>query len=425
MTVPAPSRYDAVLLVGFGGPEGPDDVMPFLRNVTRGRGVPQERLEQVAGHYLALGGVSPINTHNRALVAALGAQLRGRGIGVPVLWGNRNWAPYLADTLAGAHAAGHRRLLAVLTSAYASYSSCRQYREDLAGALQRADLVGRMVIDKVRPYVDTVGFVEPFAAGLTEALGRARAAGLTDEDLCVVFTTHSVPDVMADASGGPGDGRLYVRQHEAVCVAVMDRAGLGRADPDPADVDRADPDRPGPDQPGPDQPGPDRAGPTWRLAYQSRSGSPQVPWLGPDILEVIDELATHGHRGVVIVPIGFISDHVEVIWDLDREAVDAARAHGMWVARVATPGTHPAFVSGLADLVAARLGAQGEAAGTIGNGASWCAPPLRRPDTCPPGCCRPTRVRPTVAGDDSIEDWAGSGVATAALAASGIGTERG
>lgn len=397
MTVPAPLRYDAVLVAGFGGPEGPDDVMPFLRNVTRGRGVPEERLEEVAGHYFALGGRSPINAHNRALVAALQAELGRRGLDPPVLWGNRNFSPLLADTLTEAYAAGHRRVLTVLTSAYSSYSSCRQYRENLASALQTTGLVGRLLIDKIRPYFDTVGFIEPFAAGLAEAVTAASQAGLAGGELCVVFTTHSVPDVMADASGGPGDGRLYVRQHEAACAAVMKRVTAGAGG----------------------------GGLAWRLAYQSRSGSPEVPWLGPDILEVVPELAAAGRRGVIVVPIGFISDHVEVIWDLDREAADAARAHGMWFARVATPGTHPAFVAGLADLVASRLSVSGESASDSGWGRSWCASPLSRPATCAPGCCRPARVRPTVAADDSAADWAGTGVATSLLAASGIGTERG
>jgi ferrochelatase len=383
------SRYDAVLLAGFGGPEGPDDVMPFLRNVTRGRGVPDERLAEVAEHYLALGGVSPINGQNRALREHLAAALRSRGVDLPVLWGNRNWSPYLADALREADGAGRRALLAVATSAYSSYSSCRQYREDFAAALVDTGLLGTLRIDKLRPYYDHPGFLRPFAEGLAAALSAATADGLRPDLVHVVFTTHSIPLAMADASGTGEDGRLYVRQHLAACVEVARLAGL--AD----DGENAG------------------AGPAWQLAYQSRSGSPQIPWLEPDIGDVIVDLAAAGARGVIVVPIGFISDHVEVIWDLDTEAAAVAAEHGLWFRRVATPGVHPEFVGALADLVVERL------AGAADRVASTTSLPAR-PDCCPAGCCRPRTIRPTTGGADSAADWADTGTAPAQLVASGI-----
>ncbi len=379
-----------MLLAGFGGPEGPDDVMPFLRNVTRGRGVPDERLAAVAEHYLALGGVSPINAQNRELREHLQAELRSRGIDLPVLWGNRNWAPYLADALRDAHDAGLRTLLGVATSAYSSYSSCRQYREDFGAALAGTGLVGRLRIDKLRPYCDHPGFLGPFAEGLSAALRRAAADGLRPDQMRVLFTTHSIPVSMADASGTADDGRLYVEQHLAACAEVMRRA---------LDAHAA---------------GSAAAGrPEWMLVYQSRSGPPEIPWLEPDIGDVITDLAATGIRGVVVVPIGFVSDHMEVIWDLDTEAAQIASEHGIWFRRVATPGVHRDFVSGLADLVVERLDRRAERIGS-----STALPP--RPDTCPPDCCRGRQRRPTTAGADSAADWRDTGIEPGLLAASGI-----
>lgn len=380
--------YDAVLLAGFGGPEGPDDVMPFLRNVTRGRGVPDERLADVAEHYLALGGASPINEHNRQLQSALQVELDARGVAVPVLWGNRNWAPYLADTVTEAHKGGLRRLLGLATSAYSSYSSCRQYRENFATALIDTNLVGAVGIDKIRPYYDLPGFLEPFADGLATALDEAHRDG--HGDVAVLFTTHSIPLTMADASGTGADGRLYVEQHLAACREVARLAGERRAAAAGA-----------------------RAGqPVWQLVYQSRSGAPHIPWLEPDIGDVIADLAGDGTRAVIVVPIGFISDHVEVIWDLDTEAAEVAAEHGVWFRRVATPGVDPRFVSGLADLVVARLIGGADIASATSLSA--------RPGTCPPGCCRANPVRPTTAGEDSAADWAGLDFSPDALTASGI-----
>jgi ferrochelatase len=401
---PDPRRqgYDAVLLAGFGGPEGPDDVMPFLRNVTRGRGIPEERLVEVSHHYQALGGSSPINEQNRRLQAALAAELDRRGIRTPVLWGNRNWAPYLADVIGAAHGDEQVRLLGLATSAYSSYSSCRQYREDFGLALSGTGLVGSVRIDKVRPYFDRPGFWRFFAQGTVAALRDAIAAGLDIADLEIVFTTHSIPMTMADTSGSAdlgdhGDGGAYVSQHLAVAGAVIDhvRAEIG-------------------------------ADPSWQLAYQSRSGPPSMPWLEPDINDVIDDLAAAGRRGVIVVPIGFVSDHVEVIWDLDNEAAETAAGHDLYFARVATPGVDPDFVSALVDLVQERLLDQ-PAAGATPPGASTPSGTARlsgaaqRPDFCAAGCCVNSRVtRPTTAAVDSAADWADLDVDPDLLAASGI-----
>ena len=386
---PTTPGYDAVLLAGFGGPEGPDDVMPFLRNVTRGRGIPDERLKEVSHHYLALGGRSPINEQNRALQAALAAELD-----LPVLWGNRNWAPFIGDVLRDAHGSGLSRLLGVATSAYSSYSSCRQYREDFGMALQATDLVGSVRIDKVRPYFDLPGFRAPFVDGTVAAVRAAALAGIGVGDLEVVFTTHSIPNTMADTSGSAalgdhGDGGAYVAQHLAVAAAVVDdvAAIVGEV-------------------------------PAWQLAYQSRSGPPSVPWLDPDVNDVITALAAAGRRGVIVAPIGFVSDHVEVIWDLDREAADTAQEAGLFFARVGTPGTDPRFVADLAALIRERLDTGPDPRPDRFAGLAGVP---RRPDFCASGCCGNSRVtRPTTAAVDSATDWQGLGVASERLAASGI-----
>ncbi len=344
--------YDAILLVSFGGPDGPDDVMPFLENVTRGRGIPRQRLEEVSHHYLALGGVSPINDHNRALLAALRGELSSRQIELPVYWGNRNWDPFLATALDQIHADGHRRVLALVTSAYASYSGCRQYREDLARALEITGLSNDLAIDKVRHYFDHPGFVGPFADGLVSALAELVTLGFAREETRVLFTTHSIPVAMAAASGPPGRfdaGGAYVAQHRAAIGAVIDEARARGADL-----------------------------PRHSLVYQSRSGSPAVPWLEPDINDALREARTEGMRAVAVVPIGFVSDHVEVVWDLDHEARATCDALGVAMRRVATPGTQPRFVAGLADLIEERVSGRPAAALTpLGPWAS----------TCATGCC--------------------------------------
>jgi protoporphyrin/coproporphyrin ferrochelatase len=316
--------YDAVLLTSFGGPEGPDEVMPFLERVTAGRGVPRERLEQVAEHYLALGGVSPINDQNRLLLERLRAAMDARGVDLPLYWGNRNSAPFLADVVLEIRDAGHRQVLAVATSAYSSYSGCRQYRENLASALVDADLVGQLEIRKARPYYDRPGFVAPFVDGTREAMQSLPSGARTR----VLFTTHSIPLSMAQTSGPTSmreaERGLYERQHLEVARNVMSGVELSIGVP----------------------------APDWRLVFQSRSGPPAVPWLEPDVNDAIAEAHAEGVDAVVLVPIGFISDHVEVVWDLDHEARQTAEQVGVGFARVATPGVDPRFVESLVDVIA-------------------------------------------------------------------------
>lgn len=366
----APKEYDAILLASFGGPEGQDDVIPFLRNVTRGRGIPDERLEEVSHHYRAFGGISPINEQNRALKAALEAELAARGIELPVLWGNRNWDPYIPQVLQDAYDAGHRRILTVTTSAYSCYSSCRQYREDLGMALVESGLDGKLEVDKIRQYFDHPGFVEPFIEGTAAGLSKVRAAVGEAGKVHILFATHSIPTRDADAAGASVDeprefdeGSAYVAQHLAAAAAVVERV-------DPA----AD----------------------WSLVYQSRSGAPHVPWLEPDISDAMEELAENGVRGVVVVPLGFVSDHMEVVWDLDTEAKETAERLALAFDRVPTPGTHQKFVAGLVDLVCERTVANNIADRPAMTGLGpWY-------DVCRPGCCANFRgEKPTIAGADT------------------------
>jgi ferrochelatase len=369
--VEVPVAYDALLLASFGGPEGQDDVIPFLRNVTRGRGIPDERLEEVAHHYRHFGGISPINAQNRELKVQIEAELARRGIELPVYWGNRNWAPYLDEAVLAAEAAGNRTLLALATSAYSSFSSCRQYREDFARVLDETGLGGTVTIDKIRQFFDHPGFVAPFVAGVGDAVAGFVADGIAPADIRVLFSTHSVP--MDDARrSGPrdrewGDGGAYEAQHLAVAAYVMSQ--IAEDVPDAADV-------------------------PWQLVYQSRSGPPSQPWLEPDVCDVIEGLPAEGARAVAIVPLGFVSDHMEVLWDLDTEAMDAAAEAGLAAVRTPTPGIDPAYVAGLVDLIEERL------KGT---------PAANRPhvtklgpwfDVCRPGCCENVRAgfKPAVSG---------------------------
>lgn len=387
--VEQPVAYDGILLASFGGPEGQDDVLPFLRNVTRGRGIPDERLEEVAVHYRHYGGVSPINAQNRELKAALEAELARRGVDLPVFWGNRNWDPYLNDALREAEAAGCTKLIAIATSAYSSYSSCRQYREDFADALEDTGLAGRMQIDKVRQFFDHPGFIAPFIEGLREAL-RELAADDERLDLAeeveVLFTTHSVPSSDAARSGpaerGFGPGGAYAAQHlavgEVVVEAVLRELAVHGLQPrDDAARDARVPERL-----------------NWQLVYQSRSGPPSQPWLEPDVNDVIAELPSLGRKAVVVVPIGFVSDHMEVLWDLDNEARESAAEAGLAFRRTPTPGVHPRYVEGLVDLVLERRdgvpAAQRPRATALGP---WY-------DVCRPECCANERLgfKPATAG---------------------------
>jgi protoporphyrin/coproporphyrin ferrochelatase len=362
--VEVPVVYDAIILAGFGGPEGQDDVIPFLRNVTRGRGIPDERLEEVAHHYRHFGGVSPINEQNRRLKAALEAELASRGIELPVIWGNRNWDPYMADALREAKERGFSTLIGLTTSAYSSYSSCRQYREDFAMALDATGLGEELRIDKVRQYFDHPGFVEPFVDGVRTALAELAERGIADDAIRVLFATHSIPTADADRSGP--EGGAYPAQHLAVAEVVMREAGVSTGS----------------------------TGLKWDLVYQSRSGPPTQPWLEPDVNDVIAGLPAEGVEAVVIVPLGFVSDHMEVLWDLDTEATETAEEHGLVAIRTPTPGTHPAYVRGLVDLVLERVhGTPTSERPALTELGPWY-------DVCRPGCCENARLgfKPAVAG---------------------------
>jgi ferrochelatase len=314
--------------------------MPFLQNVTAGRGIPAERLKRVAEHYHRFGGVSPINQQCRDLIAAIEKEFAARPIPLPVYWGNRNWHPFLRDTLATMAEAGVRRALALVTSAYSSYSSCRQYLEDIEAARSQ---VGTRAphVDKIRPYFNHPGYVGSFAAA-----ARAAAASLPDPvagEFDLIFTAHSIPEGMA-AVAGPAGG-AYQAQLAETARLVAERAGF--ANP-------------------------------WWLAYSSRSGPPSQAWLEPDVNDLLAERAAAGTRAAVVVPIGFISDHMEVKFDLDIEAAGTARRLGLAFARSATPGTDPVLVSMIADLVAEQLDETPPVA--LGALGAW-------PGSCPAGCC--------------------------------------
>lgn len=344
--------YDALLLVSFGGPEKPDDVLPFLENVTRGRGIPRERLVEVGQHYYEFGGRSPINDQCRALIAALEADFAANGVQLPIYWGNRNWDPYLLDTLRRMRDDGVRRALCLFTSAYASYSGCRQYRENLAAALAE---VGEGAPELVRPphYFNRAGFVEPFVDEIGAAL-----ANLPD-GARVAFVTHSIPTAMNDASGPAsfGGGR-YVAEHLDVARSVIARVEAARD----ASVE-------------------------WDLVYCSRSGPPSQPWLEPDINDHLEALAEAGAPGVVVVPLGFVSDHMEVLYDLETEARATANKLRLPFVRTTTPGVDPRFVAMLRDLILETSASErpAEPAGAVLGelGPTWSA--------CPVDCCRNLR----------------------------------
>ena len=335
------------MLLSFGGPEGPDDVLPFLRAVTRGRNVPDERLAEVAEHYQHFGGVSPINEQNRALLTAVTAEFVTRGIALAPYWGNRNWAPKLADTVAQMRDDGIRRALVFTTSATSSYSGCRQYREDIAAA--RAAVGPRAPeLVKLRHYFDHPGFIEANVAGVRAALGRLPAEVRSEATL--VFTAHSIP-VSMNVGSGPSGGLYAAQQAETARLVTEAIRGPGSA---------------------------------FEFGWQSRSGPPTVAWLEPDINDLLASLAEAGTPAVVVSPTGFVSDHLEVAWDLDVEAAQTAQRLGLPFARAATAGTHPAFVASIAELVLERLA--GQAPRSLGR-LGLCG------IDCPAGCC-PAPARP-------------------------------
>jgi protoporphyrin/coproporphyrin ferrochelatase len=346
-----PASYDAILLMSFGGPEGPDDVVPFMENVTRGRGIPRERLAEVSKHYDRFGGISPINEHNRQLLAALGEELTMREISLPIYWGNRNWHPMIGSTVESMRADGARRAIAFVTSAFSSYSGCRQYREDIATACATVGSEAP-AIDKIRVFYDHPGFIEPMVDGVCASLADMASKGVHSPDL--VFSAHSIPMASATSS-------RYVEQLTEASRLIADRVSekMGQSYP-------------------------------WQLVYQSRSGTPGVPWLEPDVGDHLETLHAEGRHGAVVIPVGFISDHMEVVWDLDTQARERAEAIGFPMARSATVGTDPRFVSAVADLIEERIAVlRGDepvraAMGRLGT----------RPDVCPLDCC-PAPARPT------------------------------
>ncbi|MHB1558012.1 MAG: ferrochelatase [Isosphaeraceae bacterium] len=333
--------YDSILIVGFGGPEAREDVMPFLENVTRGRSVPRERLLEVAEHYDHFGGVSPINGQVRALIEALRPELDRHGIDLPIYWGNRNWHPMLADTMAQMVQDGRKHAIGLVLAAYSSYSSCRQYREDVERA--RA-AVGNAApaVGKIRVFYNHPDFIAANADRVKAALDSLPADRRGSARLA--FTAHSIPRSMARQCD-------YERQLDETCRLVAEAVGV------PAD--------------------------RWKLVYQSRSGRPQDPWLEPDILDHIRDLKNQGVRDVVVHPVGFLSDHMEVLFDLDEEAQILAKELGMHLVRSGTVGVHPRFVGMLRELIAERIAGSPEAprraVGRFGP----------NHDVCPVDCCLP------------------------------------
>lgn len=334
--------YDAILLVSFGGPECRDDVLPFLENVTRGRNIPRERLLEVAEHYYHFDGVSPINQQCRDLIATLRPELDKHGIDLPIYWGNRNWDPLLPDTLQEMKKAGVKQALAFVTASYSSWSSCRQYRENIADA-QEAVGEGAPEVDKIRAFYNHPDFIAANAELVQKSLDQIpkERRGKTQ----LAFTAHSIPNSMSDNCD-------YVQQLTECCRLVAEAVGISQEH--------------------------------WRLVYQSRSGRPQDPWLEPDICDHLSELKESGAEDVVVVPIGFLSDHMEVLFDLDCEAVDACKELGLNMVRCETVGTHPAFVSMIRKLILERIAeSPQEAVGQFGPSH----------DQCPLDCC-PAPRRP-------------------------------
>lgn len=333
--------YDALLIVGFGGPEGPDEVMPFLENVTRGKPVPRERLLEVAEHYQSFGGVSPINQQVRDLIQVLRPELIRRGIELPIFWGNRNWHPLLTETVEAMVDVKIQRVLAFVLAGYSSYSSCRQYRENIEAARQGVGS-SAPVIDKVRVFFNHPDFIEATAGRTANALARLPSEGR--ELAHIAFTAHSLPLLMADNC-------QYAAQLNETARLVAEKVGVS----------------------------PDR----WRVVYQSRSGRPTDPWLEPDILYHLRALKEQSVSQVVVAPIGFLSDHIEVLYDLDDEAFSLSKELGLTMVRAGTVGTHPKFVAMIVDLIAERLA--NESAMTCERRATGPLGPNH--DVCPTDCC--------------------------------------
>ncbi|MBT5018700.1 ferrochelatase [bacterium] len=336
-------NYDAVLFVSFGGPEGREDVIPFLENVLRGRNVPRERMLEVAEHYYHFDGISPINAQTRDLIEAVEADLKELGIDIPIYWGNRNWHPLLPDTMEKMKADGIEKAIAFVTSAYSSYSGCRQYRENVYSAQDEIG-EGAAHVDKIRTFFNHPDFIAANVERIQSAIDQLSEANKSDFQ--IAFTAHSIPDSMANNSD-------YVKQLSETCRLVSEELKLPEN--------------------------------RWRLVYQSRSGRPQDPWLEPDILDHIEELNQQDVQALVISPIGFLSDHMEVLFDLDEEAAVKCEELNMEMVRAGTPGTHPRFVRCVSKLIIERLNSETPKEATGCFGPNW--------DVCPEGCC-PAPQRP-------------------------------
>ena len=332
MTIP---MIDSILLVSFGGPESPKEVAPFIENVLHGKPVPEKRKLEVVEHYMHFDGVSPLNQQNRDLIAALCKELNAHQIDLPIYWGNRNWHPLLPDTLKQMKADGKKRALAIFTSAYSSYSGCRQYRENIEAARQDVG-VDAPLVEKVRVFFNHPGFIQANVEHITQSLSTLDDA--TPETTPLLFTAHSIPMSMAENCA-------YEKQLQETCGLVAAAVNW----------------------------------PNWKLVYQSRSGSPHTPWLEPDVCDTIEQLNQEGIQQVVVSPIGFTSDHMEVLFDLDIEAREKCAALNMAFALAPSAGTHPAFISCLRELIQEQLnpGTEKRALGTMG--------PAH--ESCPENCC--------------------------------------
>ncbi len=338
--------YDSILVVAFGGPEGMADVMPFLENVTRGRNIPRERLEEVAHHYEGFGGVSPINQQMRDLIAALKVELAEHGPDLPIYWGNRNWQPMLGVAVKQMIADGRKKAIAFFASAYSSYSGCRQYRENVEAARAEAG-EGAPIVEKVRVFYNHPGFIEPMIQRTRDAIDELPAELRGEAKL--IFTAHSIPSSMAASC------RYESQLREASRLVAQ---GVGKSD--------------------------------WSLVYQSRSGPPTQPWLEPDVCDFLRETKEKGDsKAVVIVPIGFISDHMEVLYDLDHEAKEVCEEIGLPMSRAATVGCHPRFIQMIRELIVERM--------TPGSDRIVCGEHPASHDVCPVDCCKPP-MRPAMAG---------------------------
>ncbi|MEZ4705395.1 MAG: ferrochelatase [Bdellovibrionota bacterium] len=332
-------NYDALFLVSFGGPEGPEDVLPFLENVLRGKPVPEERKKEVASHYQAFGGISPINRQNREMIQALRKALHHENIDLPIYWGNRNWKPYIQDTLEEMAKDGRKNVLAYVTSAYSSYSGCRQYRENIENARQALDQAP--TVDKIRSFFNHPLWIKVHAQRMEEALAKDSSSM---ERTKVLFTAHSLPLSMSQSSD-------YTLQLQNTSELIAKQVNL----------------------------------PHWELCYQSRSGGPSQPWLEPDVCDVIRSTSKKDFDRIMVHPVGFVSDHMEIIFDLDRDAKQCAKECGFSFVRSQTPGTHPTMIELIVDLIKEYIDPHHPrpSLGDLGP----------RPRHCPPGCC-PAPVRP-------------------------------